>query len=466
MKTIPLSLALLLAVSSAFAEASKSTLADQKEVTLTVYNNNLGLVKDTRGIKIPAGQGELQFMDVAAFIMPSTVHISSNNEAFKVLEQNYEYDLMSAEKVLDKYEGKQIKLVNWNDYQDRVNTVEATLLSNQAQIFKVNDEIYLGYPGTKVVPEIPNNLISRPTLSWLYENSGAEEQTLEVTYLTSNISWAADYVAVLNEDDSQLDLSGWVTLDNKSGASYENAQLKLIAGEINRAAQPEMYAQQKVYGARMAMADNAFQEKAFFEYHLYDLDRKTTVKNNQTKQISLLQASNVGTRKEYIVRGEAYYFFGQYASDNPKVPVQIYMTFQNKKENNLGMPLPAGTVRVYKKDTDGARLFIGEDRIEHTPTDEEIRLKLGEAFDVMAERVQSNYQTLTSRSHLSDWEITLKNRKNQDIVVAVLEPMTGDWKISNSNFPAQKKDAFTAKFEIPVVKRSEVKLTYRVVVQS
>ena len=220
----------------------KSTADDQNAMEITVYNSNIGLVKDTRTVSLHAGMGELRFMDVAAHIMPVTVHVSSAGtpQALRILEQNYEYDLMNGRKLLDKYVGKQIKIVDWNRYQDRKDVVEATLLSNnEDEIYRIDGEIYIGHPGIKVLPEIPENLIAKPTLTWLFESRSATPQQIEVSYLTGNIDWKADYVMVLDKDDISSELAGWVTIDNKSGATYRDAKLKLIAGEVNRVKAPQ-----------------------------------------------------------------------------------------------------------------------------------------------------------------------------------------------------------------------------------
>ena len=442
---------------------SKSDINDQTAIKVTVYNNNLGLITDVREVELPAGEGELRFMDVASHIMPVTVHVKSLNypEDFSGLEQNYEYDLMNADKLLDKYVGKKIKIIDWNRFQDRKEVVEATLLSNnQGQIFKINDEIFLGHPGYKVLPEIPENLIAKPTLTWLYENRGKKTHELEVSYLTKNISWKADYVMVLNEDDTSADLSGWVTLDNKSGAIYKDAQLKLVAGEVH---QVEERLAGRVYAMKekeMARAPQ-FKEKTFFEYHIYDLQRKTTIKDRQTKQVSLLEATDANVQKELFVYGIKSYFTRKYREQIPRQPVNVHISFINSKNNNLGMPLPAGVMRLYKQD-DGSLQFIGEDAIEHTPRDEEVRLKIGEAFDVVAERVQTDYKRITTKLHESEWEITLRNHKEKDIRVSIVEPLFGNWSVIGNSHPYKKIDAFTIRFEVQVPKAEEVKVKYRV----
>ena len=468
-RSLGIAVSFFLAVQPVFAQSLKSTLEDQKSVEVTVYNSNIGLVKDVRQIQLPAGEGELKFMDVAAFINPVTVLIRSLNQpqALSVLEQNYEYDLLSPQKLMDKYVGKKIKLLNVNQYQNTKETVEAELMSNNnGEVFKIGNEIYLGHPGYRILPEIPDNLIAKPTLTWMFRNSGRNLHEVELSYLTSNITWKADYVLLVNEDDTRADLSGWVTIDNKSGATYKDAKLKLVAGEVNRVYEESGLRSSVAYGAYAAkVVDGAagFVEKSFFEYHIYDLQRKTTVKDNQTKQISLLEAGDVNVRKEFLVRGNKGWWFSSYAGQDLKTPVEVFLKFKNSKENNMGMPLPKGTMRLYKKDSDGSQQFIGEDSIEHTPKDEEVRLKIGEAFDLVAERKQMDFQVLAS-GHLyeSEWEITLKNHKEGDCVIGLLEPMSSDWQVVTSSHPYVKVDAFTARFDVNVPKDAEVKVKYRV----
>ena len=444
-------------------DVSESTADDQINVEVAVYNNNIGLIKETRKITLPSGRGELRFMGVASHIMPVTVHVSSLNfpNNFSVVEQNYEYDLINADKLLDKYVGKKIKIVVWNEYQDRKETVEAILLSNNnGQIYKINNEIFIGHPGIKVLSNIPDDLIAKPTLTWLYDNSTTNEHNLEVSYLTNNLGWKADYVVVLSEDDTSGNISGWVTLDNKSGATYKNAHLKLIAGDVNRVTD--------VSGNKVVMMSHMerrltpqFEEKPFFEYHIYDLQRETTIKDKQTKQVSLLEAAGVKIQKVFLAEGSQGIFTRYYQRNNSKQPVNVYIKFMNTEENNLAKPIPEGIMRLYKKDSEGSQLFIGEDRIDHTSVGEEISLKIGEAFDVIAERVQTDYKQISKGLHESEWEITLKNHKDVDVIVNIIEPLTGNWSVINNSHPYTKKDAFTINFDIPVPKDKEVKVKYR-----
>jgi len=446
------------------AAAVKSTLADQKAVEVTVYNNNLALVKDTREIKIEEGTGELYFMDVASSINPVTVSVRNLDEAstFEILEQNYEYDLISQEKLLEKYVGKNLKIMQWNEFQDRKEIVDALLVSNNGSpIYKIDNQIYLNYDGVKILPEIPENLIEKPTLAWLYQNKGAGNRKLEVSYLTSDMGWHADYVFVLDAEDAAGDLSGWVTLDNKSGTAYQNASLKLVAGDVNQVQQH----QKERMELRMTMADAAapqFQERSFFEYHIYDLQRPATLKNNQTKQVRFIDAGAIKVAKEYVLESFPHFFYGGYQGGEPKQPVAVRLKIMNKAENNLGMPLPAGVLRIYKKDTDGTIQFAGEDSLQHTPKDEEIELKIGNAFDVTAERVQTDFQQKTQSLYETEWEIHIRNHKDKDIVVNVREGFGGGWKIISNSHSYEKKDAFTAEFQVSVPAGKEETLHYRV----
>jgi len=443
----------------------QSDIQDQEAVEVTVYNRNLGLIKDVRTVSLPIGEGELRFMDVASHVRPATVHVISLEAAsgFAVLEQNYEYDLMNAQKLLDKYVGKKIKIVDWNQYQDRRDTVEATLLSNnQGQVYRIGKDIYLGHPGVKVLPELPEDLIAKPTLTWLFRNESRNPQRLQVSYLTENIQWRADYVLLLNDTDTQGDLSGWITLDNRSGATYRNARLKLIAGAVHRAT-PAPEKRSFVAKAMERPETDDFREEALFEYHMYDLERPTTIKDRQTKQIRLLDASAVEVQKELCVFGSQHAFTRSLQGRPTKTPVTVYVTFRNKDANHLGIPLPAGIVRLYKQDSRGSQQFIGEDGIEHTPKDETVRLQTGEAFDVVSERLQTDYRQVTRGVHETAWEIRVRNHKDASVRIAVVEPLAGrNWKILKSSHPYEKSDAFTIRFEVDVPPDESVTVRYRV----
>jgi hypothetical protein len=443
-----------------------TTGKDRKSLALTIYNANLGLVKDQREVKLARGTGELLFTDVASDIIPASVSIKSliDPESLTVLEQNYEYDLLNPQKLLDKYVGKEIKLYQKNPYTEHEETVTATLLSNNGgPIFKIGNDITFGHPGRIIFPGVPPNLIARPTLVWLLDNSLAKPQRLEATYLTNGISWRADYVVTLNNKDDRADLAGWVTIDNKSGATYDDASLKLVAGDVNRVREEQAYGAMQVREALMAKAASPqFKEEGFFEYHIYTLQRPSTIKNNQTKQIQLVQALDIPVKKELIFRGQGFYYRGPSGETLANQKVGVFVEIFNKKEHHLGIPLPKGIVRVYKRDGDGSLQFVGEDSIDHTPKDEKVKIKLGEAFDVVGSRKQTDWKKLASDTFEAAFEISLRNHKKEDVTVKVVEPIPGDWTMISSSHEFKKTEAHLAEFNINVPKDKEVKLTYRV----
>ena len=444
-------------------ERLTTTQEDQVALEITVYNSNLGLVKDQRQVKLGAGLQELKFMDVAAQIIPTSVSIKSLQTPFTVLEQNYEFDLLSPRKLLDKYVGKEVKLFTKNPYSEREETISAILLANNDNqpVFQIGRDITFNHPGRILFPEIPKDLISKPTLVWLLENRAPSSPRIEALYLTNGLNWKADYVLVLNEQDTRAGLSGWVTIDNKSGAAYPEAKLKLVAGDIQRVHE-DLGRAKKALMAAPAAPPPQFKEDAFFEYHIYTLDRKTSLKQNQTKQISLLDAQEVPVKKEFIYPGAQYYYRSKLGEIISNQKVGVFIQFLNSTENHLGMPLPKGNVRAYKRDRDGSLQLIGEDAIDHTPKNEKIRLKLGEAFDLKAQRKQTAWEKLASDTYESAYEITLRNHKQEDVVIEVNEPLPGDWKVLESSLPYIKKDASTIGFKVPVAKDQEAKLTYRV----
>ncbi len=444
-----------------------STLADQQSVALTIYNTSLGLVKDRRRIGLPKGVGELRFMDVASQIIPASVQIRSlaRPGSLRVLEQNYEYDLLNPGKLLDKYVGREVKLFTKNPYTEREETVTATLLSNNGgPIFRIGNEITYGHPGRIIFPGVPEDLLAKPTLVWLAENRLGNGQEVEASYLTKGVTWRSDYVITLNDRDDRADLSAWVTIDNRSGATYRNAKLKLVAGDVHRVQDEEGYTDRMLRVAEAAMKPeaNQFREQSFFEYHLYTLQRSATVKDNQTKQISMVQADAVPVRKELLYHGAEYYYRSRSGEPVSNQKVGVFLEIRNTKENNLGIPLPKGTVRVYKQDPGGSLQFVGEDSIDHTPKDEKVRIRLGDAFDVVGGRKQTDWKKIARDTYEAAFEISLRNHKREDVVVRVVEPIPGDWTMLSSSRDFTKTEASTAEFRVPVRKDGEAKLAYRV----
>lgn len=448
-----------------------TTLTDQTDLALTVYNSNLSLVRDVRQLNLPPGESRLKFMDIAASINPATVHFRSMTEPAKlsVIEQNYEYDLLDPNKLLQKFVGREVTLVRpkmaggTTEYDE----VKATLLSlNGAPVWKIGNEVVTGLSYESIrFPELPDNLYERPTLLWTLQNSGARRHKVEASYLTGNLSWSADYVLNVAKDESNGDLDGWVTLVNHSGTAFKNAQLQLVAGDIHRVValngRDEMQALKSM--AVAAGAPAPFQQEAFSEYHLYSLNRRTSIFDQESKQISLLNASRFPLRKVFVVNGQSYYYRGASQPGAPvKDPVQVFYKFKNEEKAGLGMPLPSGTIRVYQADSRGGSLFVGEDHIDHTPKDEEISLHIGNAFDIVAERKQSDYKKLSDRLYEFEYEITLRNHKDGPITVEVNEPIGGDWEMVSSSYKFTKTAAFAAQFQVPVDKDGTSVLKYRV----
>lgn len=439
---------------------------DQVAVALTIYNVNLGLVKDQRQATLPAGTFELGFMDVASQIIPASVQVRSlaGPSSLRVLEQRYAYDLLNPQRLLEKYVGKEVKLYTENQYTERDETVTATLLSiDGGPVFKVDEDITFGHPGRILFPKVPDSLASKPTLVWLLENSLTKPQRIEATYLTNAINWRADYVLTLNARDDRADLSGWVTIDNKSGAVYSNATLKLVAGDVNRVRdEQELRTRILAKEAAAPKAAPQFKEEEFFEYHIYTLQRPSTLKNNQTKQISLVTADQVSVKKELVYFGARQYYQTRYGEAVSNQKINVIVEIQNKKENNLGIPLPKGVVRVYKQDAEGSLQFVGEDSIDHTPKDEKIRIKMGNAFDVVGGRKQTDWKKLTADTYEAAFEISVRNHKKEDVVVKVVEPIPGAWTMIGSSHEYKKTNAHMAEFMLTVPKDKEVKMTYSV----
>jgi hypothetical protein len=446
-------------------EVRSSGEADRKEVSLTVYNSNFALIRELRDVKdLASGKTELEFRDVAATIQPETVAVKAlGGGAFRVLEQNYRFDLLTPDKLLEKYVNRNIRAYRYHEATGKEDVVEAKLLSVEGgPILQIGNEITFGYPARFAFSELPPNLMAKPTLVWLVESAQAK-QSLEVSYMAQGMSWNADYVLVVNEDDTQGDLIGWVTLVNNSGASYKNAELKLVAGDVNNVTQA---APGRPMRSKAALAadggSSAFQEEGLLEYHLYTLSRPADVLNREQKQVTLLEASGIKTQKKFIFSGQQYYYQSQYGEIVKNQKVGVYLDFENAEKNHMGMPLPRGSIRVYKADKAGKKQFVGGDAIDHTPRDEKLHIKMGEAFDVVADRKQVSWTTLGQCTSESTWEIELRNHKDQAISVEVREPVGGDWTVVESSHPAKREDASTFTFDVAVPKRGKTKVTYKV----
>jgi len=473
-RSIPilLTVLVLLNFSQPFASSAEivSTLADQQDVAVTIYNDDLALVRDRRQVTLPKGEFELALREVSARIRPETALLRSlgQQKGLTVFEQNFDFDLLTPGKLLEKYVGRSVQVVRTHPQTGADQSESATVLAaNEGVVLKVGERIETGLPGRLVFPDVPANLRDRPTLVVNLENVGPASQQVELSYLTGGLGWQADYVAGLSADEKTLDLSGWVTLTNQSGATYRNARLQLVAGDVNRVREERRFRGDVVMAESMAKAAPMMAEESLFEYHLYTLQRPTTLRENQTKQVALLTAAGVPVSKEYRLNGGSHYYQGRYGDLGEKLKVAVFVEFANKKATNLGLPLPKGVVRVYKEDRAGQPQFIGEDRIDHTPENETVRLKLGDAFDVTANRRQTDFRKLGGDSRYnyrfeSAFEIVVKNARDEAVTVTVVEPVPGDWKVLSENHPHRKGAANAAVWAVPVPAKGETTLNYRV----
>src|SRR6266850_1715905 len=451
------------------AGGPSTTLNDQTELSVTVYNSNIALVRDVRNLTVPSGLFRLKLMDIAATVNPATVHFRSLNEPDKlnVLEQNYEYDLLEPAKLLHKYVGKEVTLTR--SYVENGTTkredIKATLLAdNNGPVWKIGNDIVTGMFGESYrFPEVPANLFDRPTLLMTLENSGSHKQQIEASYLAGNLSWNADYVLTIVRDDKAADLDGWVTLVNNSGTAFHEARLQLVAGDLHRIQPSAAPMEARDMAMSKAVRAVQFAQENFSEYHLYTLGRKTSVEDKESKQISLLQGSGIPVEKRFVVNGQNFYYHNQQNPGSPiKDNVMVYYKFKNEEKSGLGMPMPAGNVRVYQKDSKGNILFVGEDRIDHTPKDEALNIHIGNAFDLVSERKQTDYKRIDNNVWEMEFEITLRNHKDTPINVEVNEPIGGDWQMLTSSYKYTKSAAWAAQFNVPVAANGTSVLKYRI----
>jgi hypothetical protein len=448
------------------ATARRSVAADREHVALTVYNSNFALVREQRRLSLGTGRVALAYEDVSAHVQPASVHLRSLDapDGLSVLEQNYRYDLLTPQTLLEKYVGKHLKLARYNEKlgTDELSDAELIAVEN-GTVLRVDGEIVTGSGDARFIfPELPPSLLERPTLVWLLDSAKAE-QRVEVSYLTSNLSWHADYVLVIDASDTRGDLSSWVTLDNQSGTSFTGAELKLVAGDVQRVAAPPPPPMPVMDMAEESQAANGgFKQEALFEYHLYALGRPADVLDKEQKQVSLLEAHGVELAKKLMFRGSNYGYRNSWGDQVKNQKLSAVVLLDNSEAKGLGMPLPAGVVRVYKADSSGAQQFVGEDSIEHTPRDEPIEIELGEAFDVVGDRRQTSYQAHGQCSGDSAWEIELRNHKDSAVHVEVLEPASGDYQVLESSQPVLPRDAQSFAFEGDVPARGALKVSYRV----
>lgn len=445
---------------------------------ITVYNQGFGLVKEVRRLELKAGRQTVNVENVAAMIEPTSVGIRnlSANLPFEVLEQNYQFDLISPAAILAKSVGKRVRVVQTVGNQ-RV-TTEGVLLSvptpvpgvpnasTSGLVIRTDDgRILLDPAGEIEVREVPEGLISVPTLLWDLDADAAGTREVEVSYLTQGISWSADYVLTLGEGDAPANLRGWVTINNQSGATYRDAKLKLLAGDVERA-RPETPPMARAMAADAVPGGRGgFQQEALFEYHLYTLQRPATVRNREIKQLSLLESAGVKARKRLIV--DATLNFGRYFPSEGEIGTgdikpQVRVEFTNDAASGLGVPLPKGTVKVYQRDRSGSVQMLGEDRIEHTPREEALSLVVGRSFDIVANRRRTEFRRLGDRGARETFEIEVRNRKETAETVIVLERPWGEWKLTANSQNFIKRNSNAIEFEVKLNPNEVKTITYTI----
>ncbi|MCB1553910.1 MAG: DUF4139 domain-containing protein [Xanthomonadales bacterium] len=491
---------IVLAMTAALASAASAAHADSTgEYSLTVYSsaqpgqidtrqlanygNNLpgyALVRDQRVMRLDAGRSTLRFSDVAARMDPTTVAFESLTDpaGTRVIEQNYQYDLVSGQKLLERFLGETVTVEQTRGTD--LDLIVGKLLSAQngltLQLQDGSLRTLTSWSGLRF-PSLPGGLITKPTLVWDVDAKRAGDHKVRVAYQSSGMTWWADYNATLDERDScKLDLTAWVTLVNQSGGSFPNAQLKLVAGEVNRAPTPQPVGMMMAKRGMVAEApmDDGFTESGLFEYHLYTLGRRTDVPDNATKQLELFPAvGSIPCQKELLFTaapGNRVYWqtpnMDQGYAATQEGTTGAYLLFKNRKEAGLGIPLPAGRVRVNQAAQDGSLEFIGEDLIQHTPRNEELRIKLGNAFDIAGERKQTDFKISTSEKWIEEsFEINVRNRKQERATVRVREYLYrwSQWSLLRHSHTPEKRDAQTVDFvlDLPADGESTVKYTVR-----
>ncbi len=454
-------LAAVAPLASAVAEETQVPLSAQTGVAVTIYNQDLALVRDTRSVSLDSGINNLAFVDVSAFMRPETALIVVDGIETNVLEQNFNFDLLTPQTLLDKSVGQTVRLVRIDPETGEDIVEEGVLLSTAGGItVQIGDRIETAYPGRIVYDGVPENLRARPTLVIDIDADSSGDGEASLSYLTGGLSWKADYVAELSPDESTIDLNGWVTLTNSSGTAYRDATLQLVAGDVNQV-QQVMYRMEDAMAVGAAAPQASMVEEGLLDYHLYTLGRTTTIGENQTKQVALLSGTAIPVTKEYRFENIAW-AFSYPMGEVERVDATVIVEFRNDEAGNLGLPIPAGVMRVYKADSAERVQFVGEDWVDHTPKNETVRLTLGRAFDVTARPVQTEFDKISDEIYESAYEITFRNAKSEPVTVQYVQGMEGDWDVIAESQPHERIDAFQAGWTIDVPAEGEAVLTYKV----
>jgi hypothetical protein len=447
------------------------TPSQRTDLSLTVYNGNTALVRDTRTVRVGQGRSVLSFTDVAAEIQPETALLKG--APFDVLQQNFDFDLLSPAKLLEKAVGGPVQYVRTDPSTGAESRETATVLgANNGVVLQVGDRIEVMdgvSDGNRrlVFDRLPAGLKSRPTLSMTVDADSAQSGDLMLTYLTGGVGWKADYVANLAPDEKSLALQGWITVTNTSGTAYDDATLQVVAGQVNRVSQGYRRDMAAAPAPMMAKAESAPQEESFFEYHLYTLPGTVTLADNQTKQVALLEAPRITGKRILESRGNSYWYFSRIGEVQPQ-HANIALKFENRERDGLGMPLPGGVIRVYKEDSRGQAQFVGEDNIGHRPKNEEVTLDLGQAFDVTVRRKQTSFrQTKQPDGQMGEtttsWQVDVKNGKNEAVEVRIVETLEGDWTITDESLSHTKESSREAVWTVKVPAEGQSGFTYTVV---
>jgi hypothetical protein len=469
------------------------------EIALTIYNSDFALVKETRTLALQAGVNESRFTNVTSLLEPDSVVLRDRKdpEGLRILEQNYEGDPLSEASMLRLSEGKTLQFRNVNPATGAVEIVSGRLIragygggdgwemrrhggqpfgvatNPLSPIVEIGGKVLFSLPGQPLFEPPGKDAILKPTLLWRLQAAKGGDRDVEVSYLTGGMRWEATYNLVAPEQGDQFDLVGWVTLENESGAEFQSARVKLMAGDVSKV-QPAMAGMaMEMKSMRADMAAPPVTEKAFDEYHLYTLTNPMTLREREVKQVEFCRAARLPGKRLYVYDGAqvpAYAYGGGMAQQpdlgaqsNPKVATML--EFRNSKEAGLGIPLPKGTMKMYRADSDGSREFIGESVIDHTPTDETVRLTVGNAFDLRGERRQTDFKVDSSRQTATEaFEIKVRNHKKEAVEVRIVEHLYrwSGWKIGVSSVPYEKVDARTIEFKVTVPPDGEKVVTCRV----
>ena len=451
------------------------------ETALTIYNGNFAVVRQNVPLDLNSGVNHVTFNDATAHIEPDSVVLRdpSGQHRLQILEQNYRNDPLSQGLLLSLYEGKTI------DFQvDQKQIVQGKIIRSgyapnspngaSEPIIEVNGKLQFSLPGQPIFPALGTDTILKPTLDWLLQADKTGSTNTELSYVTGGLTWHADYNIVAPPKGDTIDLVGWITMNNESGKQFDNARIKLMAGDANKIQPQEEY--ERAYRvADMAKSVAApVVEKAFDEFHLYTLERPTSLRDRETKQVEFVAANHVKSQRLYVYNGAAigpnygYYNMEQIRNDasygtqsNPKV--WVMQEFKNSKENNLGMPLPKGRLRFYRRDDDGQLEFTGENTIDHTPSDETVRVYTGNAFDIVGERRRTDYKVDSSHDWMDEsFEIKLRNHKKEAVEVRVVEKLYRwtNWKLTQQSHEYNKLDAQTIEFRVQIPPDGERVVTY------